>query len=575
MPEPNFLIMSIKLIGGLAIFLYGMNKMTEGLKLVAGSSLRSLLKTLTRNRFSGVLTGAGITAVIQSSSITTVLVVGFISAGLMSLSQSVPVIMGANIGTTVTAQILAFKITKAALGMIALGFALEFAIKKPRPKKLGSILMGLGFIFLGMDIMSDATHPLRTYEPFLNLMQDMRNPLLAIAIGAVFTAMVQSSSATTGIVIVLAGQGLITLENGIALILGANIGTCVTSLLATIGKPREALQAAGVHVLFNVTGVVIWVGLIGPLAVFVRWMSPESAAELPVERLAAETPRQIANAHTVFNVANMLVFIGFTTPMAMLVRKILPDKPPAISTRATPQYLDEMFQQTPDIALERVRLELLHLGGLVQPMVRKAVPAALGGTREDLKQLADWDDDVDTLYDSIYEYIGGLSQYEMSEEQTHRLTELMEVLNSIESLGDIVEANIVPLGIRRLNQHIKMSPDAVTLFQPLVDQVCINVADALTALEKRDIELANRIIGHKLSVNTLADNTFTHLSDSLTGDDRTRVQGIRIEIDLIEMLRRSYYFAKRIAKAVVEMEEGEDAEEAAQPADEIQVGSTH
>jgi phosphate:Na+ symporter len=271
----------------------------------------------------------------------------------------------------------------------------------------------------------------------------------------------------------------------------------------------------------------------------------------------------------------MLVFIGFTTPMAMLVRKILPDKPPAISTRATPQYLDEMFQQTPDIALERVRLELLHLGGLVQPMVRKAVPAALGGTREDLKQLADWDDDVDTLYDSIYEYIGGLSQYEMSEEQTHRLTELMEVLNSIESLGDIVEANIVPLGIRRLNQHIKVSPDAVPLFQPLVDQVCINVADALTALEKRDIELANRVIGHKLSVNALADNTFTHLSDSLTGDDRTRVQGIRIEIDLIEMLRRSYYFAKRIAKAVVEMEEGEDAEEAAQPTDEIQESSTH
>lgn len=562
MPDPNFLVMSFKLVGGLAVFLYGMTKMTEGLKLVAGSSLRSLLKTLTRNRFSGVLTGAGITAVIQSSSITTVLVVGFISAGLMSLSQSVPVIMGANIGTTVTAQILAFKITKAALGMIALGFALEFALKKPRPKKLGSILMGLGFIFLGMDIMNDATAPLRTYEPFLDLMQNMSNPLLAIAVAAAFTAMVQSSSATTGIVIVLAGQGLITLENGIALILGANLGTCVTSLLAAIGKPREALQAAGVHVLFNLAGVIIWVGLIGPLAVFVRWLSPESAALLPIERLAAETPRQIANAHTVFNVANMLLFIGFTTPLATLIRKILPDKPVMLSSRASPQYLEKMFLATPDIALERVRLELIHLGGLVQPMVRKAVPAGLAGNRLDLKQLVDWDNDVDALYDSIYEYIGGLSQYEMSAEQARRLAELMEALNSIESLGDIVEANIVPLGLRRLEQNIAMSRNAVQTYQPLVDLVCLNVADALTALEKRDVELARRVIDRKPQVNKLADHTFTQLSDALFGKDKARVQGIRIEIDFLEMLRRSYYFAKRIAKAVVEMEEADKQAEA-------------
>ncbi|HOG04168.1 MAG TPA: Na/Pi symporter, partial [Accumulibacter sp.] len=234
-------MMTVELLGGLAIFLFGMLQMEEGLKAVAGERMKGILAKLTVNRFMGVGTGALVTAVIQSSSVTTVLVVGFISAGLMTLSQSVGVIMGANIGTTITAQIVAFKITKAALGMIAVGFAMLFIARSDRTKHYGEMLMGLGMVFFGMHVMSEAMEPLRSYQPFLDLMKSMDNPLVGVLIATAFTALIQSSSASTGIVIVMAGQGFISLQAGIALAFGANIGTCATALLAVIGKPREAV----------------------------------------------------------------------------------------------------------------------------------------------------------------------------------------------------------------------------------------------------------------------------------------------------------------------------------------------
>jgi phosphate:Na+ symporter len=247
------------LFGGLALFLLGMDIMTQALKSAAGDYMKEILGKLTQNRFIGVGIGAFVTAIIQSSSVTTVILVGFITAGLMSMSQSVAVIIGANIGTTITAQILAFKVTKLALPMIAGGFLLSLVAKTESWKQTGRILLGLGMVFYGMSIMSGALSPLRSYEPFIEFMISMQNPLMGVAVGALFTAVVQSSSATTGILIVMASQGLIGLESAIAIALGANIGTCVTAGLACIGKPREAVRAAVVHTLFNVIGVLLWV----------------------------------------------------------------------------------------------------------------------------------------------------------------------------------------------------------------------------------------------------------------------------------------------------------------------------
>ena len=223
------------LFGGLALFLFGMEQMTDALKAVAGGGMKKLLARLTTNRFKAAFAGAFVTAVIQSSSVTTVLVVGFISAGLLSLTQSIGIILGADIGTTITAQIIAFKITRYALVLVAIGFGLMFLAKQEKLRQYGTMLMGLGLIFFGMELMSQATHPLRSYQPFINLMRRMGNPLTGILIGTVFTSLVQSSSATIGVIIVLAGQGFITLEAGIALAFGANIGTCIKNSLRSSG----------------------------------------------------------------------------------------------------------------------------------------------------------------------------------------------------------------------------------------------------------------------------------------------------------------------------------------------------
>ena len=385
--DPNFLQIVVGVLGGLALFLFGMGQMTDTLKSVAGRGMRTLLARLTTNRFTGSFTGAFVTAVVQSSSVTTVLLVGFISAGLMSLEQAIGVIMGANIGSTITAQLIAFNVAQFALPLVTIGFALSFLAKQDRVRMIGSMVMGLGLIFYGMSLMSDATDPLRSYEPFIQSMQSMDNVLVAIAVSALITAIIQSSAATTGIVIVLASQGYITLEAGIALALGANIGTCITAVLAAIGRPAAARQAALAHVLFNIAGVMIWAPLIGPFAELVRSISPASPDLDGVARLAAEAPRQIANAHTAFNVFNTLLFIWFTGPLARLVRWLVPERSGQGQQTIEPKYLDPACLETPALALDRVRMELGHLGERVIRMTEATAEAVVQGTRQDLRHV--------------------------------------------------------------------------------------------------------------------------------------------------------------------------------------------
>jgi phosphate:Na+ symporter len=252
MEQLNILEMIMWLAGGLALFVFGMDQMVKGLLMIAGPQIKSVLSNLTTNRVTGALTGAGVTAVIQSSSITTVLTVGFVSAGLMTVTQAASVVMGANLGTTITAQIVAFKVSNYALGILAIGFLIKFLAVRYKTKGTGSLIFGLGLIFFGMSVMSDGMSPLRDYQPFLTLMHELDNVVIAILISAIFTALVQSSSATIGIVIVMATNGLLTLESGIALAMGAHIGTTITALLASIGKSKEALRTALIHTLFNV-----------------------------------------------------------------------------------------------------------------------------------------------------------------------------------------------------------------------------------------------------------------------------------------------------------------------------------
>ena len=547
--------------GGLALFLYGMRKMTEALKTVAGGGMKVLLARLTANRFTGALAGILITAVIQSSSITTVLVVGFISAGLMTLSQSVGVILGASVGTTVTAQIIAFKVTKYALVLIGIGFLMELTARRERVKHYGIMLMGLGLIFFGMELMSQATYPLRSYRPFIELMQNLKNPLMGILIGTGFTAIVQSSSATTGVVIVLAGQGFISLNAGIALVFGANIGTCITALLATIGKPRVAVRAAVVHVIYKVAGVAIWLPFILPLADVVRSISP-SAPELEgMARLAAEAPRQIANAHTLFNLANLVLFIGLTGFLARIAQRLVPDRPePAVET-IRPRYLEAYFLQTPPLALDQTRLEVERLGEMALHMTREALPAVLEGDENRFSALDKQEADVDVLHGEIIIYLGKLALEDLIDPQPRRIYEYIAAANYIENISDVVQKALVTEGRERLARGFQVSPETREILVPLHEQCCRAVEVALQALAEDDAGKARAVADSKKTFNDLAEKARSHLVRRLSADVPDRLTAFRLETDIIENLKRIHTLGRRIADVVEEAEAPRQSEQ--------------
>lgn len=542
----------IGLLGGLAIFLFGMEQMTDALKNLAGARMKSLLAKMTTNRFKGVFAGAFVTAIIQSSSVTTVLVVGFITAGLMSLSQAIGIIMGANIGTTITAQIIAFDVTRYALLLVAVGFGLLFTSQRVKWRRYGSLIMGLGLIFFGMELMSAATEPLRAFQPFINLMHSIDNPLVAIIVSAIFTGVIQSSSATTGIIIVLASRGFITLEAGIALALGANLGTCITALMSAIGKPPEAAQAALVHVIFNVFGIVIWLGFINQLADFARWVSPTNPQLQGMARITAEAPRQIANAHTLFNLANTLIFIWFVKPLAQLARFLVPERLALRPERVQPQYLNKIFLETPELAFQSVKLELDRLGRYALRMVRRALPVVVTGSQEDLATLAKMDEAVDTLHGAIITYLGQLSQRGLLRRETEQIRDYITITNYIENICDLIETNLVEVGYSRLSQDVRISQATQEVLTSLYEQVGWTVEQALKAVAESDKVLAQEVIAAKPEINRLAEAANDHLGRRLIAEEPDRLETFRIETEIIEYLKRMYYFAKRIAKIMVE-----------------------
>lgn len=540
------------LIGGLALFLFGLDQLSDALKLIAGEGMRKILARLTTNRFTGALAGAIVTAIIQSSSVTTVLVVGFISAGLMTLPQSIGVIIGANIGTTITAQLIAFKITQYSLLLVAAGFFLLFGSKNEKVRYYGHMIMGLGLIFFGMLLMSDGTKPLQTYPPFTEIMQRMDHPLTAILLAAGFTALIQSSSATTGLVITLASQGFISLDAGIALVFGANIGTCITVGLASLGKSRDAVRAALVHVLFNAVGVMIWFAFIPQLGVLVSWLSPARADLQGAARLAAETPRQLANAHTIFNIANTMIFIWFTTPLAAIVKWIVPEPASVDVEVSKPKYLDPILLQTPSLAMDIVRMEMGRLGATALHMMRGALDTVTRGSKEEIDALADLDNNVDALYAAIVTYLGRLSKENLTDRQAAQLHNYLSAANYVESIGDMIETNLVEAGRERLRAKLEISKATEDVLSAMNKKVAWATERAIHAIASSDLDAAHEVAGAKEEINRLAAAAEKHLSRRLAADEPNRLATFRLESEIMEYLRRMYYFAKRIAKLVVD-----------------------
>ncbi len=549
----DWLQLGLGLFGGLALFLGGLEQLSEGMKKAAGHTLRDVLARLTTNRFKGALTGAFITAVLNSSTVTTLLVVGFIGGGMMTLAQSVGVIMGANIGSTMTAQLLAFNLSAYALGPVAIGFFMLFTAKREKVRYYGMMLMGIGLVFYGMGLMSGAMTPLRSFEPFLEILKTLENPLAGIVAGAAFTAIVQSSAATVGIAIAMASEGLLALPAGIALALGANIGTAVTTGLMGFLSSRstEALRASVVHILFNVLGVALWLPLIWLLVEIAVWISPASPHLEGAARAAAEVPRQIANANTFFNAANTVLFIGFTGLFARMVERLVPERAPEAGVIIEPEFLDESAFAAPTVALQHVRLELGRMGAIALGMLRDVAPA-LG--KRDLKlfeDIARRDDEVDILEGEILKYLGRLREEALTEEESLEFQALVAATDNLESLADVIETDIFSLAQKLADVTSTPGEETRGLLSELHATVASAVELAVQAIRDNDQQAAESVLTMKDRVREQSARLLERKAMRLTAEDSDYLNLIRLEMSFVDHMRHIYTLAKRIAKVVV------------------------
>ena len=548
MTELNPLTMTIELLGGLALFLYGMEKMTDGLKAAAGKQMNMLLAKLTGNAFLGAITGAIVTAVIQSSSVTTVLVVGFVSAGIMTLVQSVGVIFGANVGTTVTAQIVAFNTTALAFPLIAIGFTMTFVWKQGVSRHYGAMLMGLGLILYGMAVMGSAMSPLRTHEGFAGLLQSLQNPILGMLAGAVFTALVQSSSATIGLAVVMATQGLLSLPAGIAILFGAKIGTGITAILASIGKPQDAKRAAAVHVLFNVLGSVIWLPFIAQLAGLAEMISPVAAHLQGVERLAEEVPRQIANAATIWATANTLLFLPFAALFAAVAIKIIPDRALEEKAIIRPRYLDKELIRVPAMALERARMEIGHMGVLIEDMLTKVTSAFKA---RDFSELSRQYDQVVVLREAVLAYLQHVGRGELSDAEADEHARLVAATGDIENLGSAVSRELAPLAKALKEADITPSEETAALLDRLFQTIQESAHSALRALVEKDERAAQTVVANRDTILALTFELHRLQSARLALNDPERLLKHRVQFEILDKLRRIFSVAEHMAISVL------------------------
>lgn len=420
------------LLGGLALFLYGMQMMSNGLEAAAGNKMKQILEKLTANRFLGVLVGAGITAVIQSSSATTVMVVGFVNSGMMTLKQAVWIIMGANIGTTITGQLIALDVGQLAPLFAFCGVALIVFVKKQKVHHYGLIVAGLGILFIGMEMMSGAMMPLRESEAFVSLMTKFSNPVLGILAGAVFTAVIQSSSASVGILQALAGSGLIGLSNAVYVLFGQNIGTCITAILAAIGTSRNAKRTTVIHLMFNLIGTTIFTiaCITTSLTSLVESLTPDNVAS------------QIANMHTLFNIVTTLLLLPFGNYLAKAAVRILPEKQDEQADVMHMEFIRPMETKRDTqiglsaIAVTGIKKELHRMIDMAKENVEASFQAVKAGTTENLETVQEREEYIDYLNKEISKYISKVLVNESNPRDSQYISALFKVCGNVERIGD-------------------------------------------------------------------------------------------------------------------------------------------
>ena len=558
----------IGMLGGLALFLYGMGKMSNGMKKTAGNKLRDILSALSKNRVIAMVIGAIVTMIIQSSSATTVMLVSFVQAGLMNFTQSLGVILGADIGTTVTAQLIAFKVTDYSLLMIALGFGINMIAQKDKIKNIGEIILGFGILFYGMKLMSDTMSPLREYPLFINVMGQLKNPYMGLLVGTVFTGLVQSSAATAGIVLVLAQQGLITLETGIPIIFGANIGTCVTAGLASINATREAKRVAIAHVIFKITGVLLFIFWVPGFADLIRFLS---------ERFSSDVARQIANAHTIFNVSLAVLFLPLTPLFSRLILKIFPIRGEPLSIEKKTKYLDDSAITSPAVAIELARRELSYMAQILGRMLRgiiipfvsdkkfiKKEPLSEEEKEQLIKEIPVKDERhpslslrealdmreeyIDFLNDKIHEFLIGITRYESSEAQAKELYGMISISSDMESIGDLIHRNLLKLVDKKNDLDEDFSLEGKEELMIYHDKVCRQIDRLGEAFAELDIDKAKRIMNRERKYLDLeAQYRIKHL-ERVRHKMADSIKTHEIHMELMDILKQIVVYTSNIAK---------------------------
>ncbi len=561
-------LLIIGMLGGLAFFLYGMIKMSDGMKKTAGNKMRSILSALTRNRMAALILGALVTMVVQSSSATTVMLVSFVHAGLMNFTQTLGVILGADIGTTVTAQLIAFNVSNYALLMIAIGFGLQIIPKADNTRNIGEIIFGFGVLFYGMKLMSDSMEPLRGYEGFINVMQGLENPFLGLMVGTLFTALIQSSAATIGVVIVLAHQGLITLESGIPLIFGANIGTCVTAGLASINTSRDAKRVALAHVVFKIAGVMLFIFWIPGFAELVRALSVKFGSDIA---------RQIANAHTIFNVGLAVIFIPFTALFSRLVVWFLPDKEEDTGIRPRVRFLDESSLSSPALAIELARREISHMAGTLGRMLKAVIIPFISDekfirkkplTKEEIELLIKdiptrderhpqltllegidmREEKLDFLNDRIGEFLIKISKKEISKDQANEVYGMITIASDMESIGDLIHRNLVKLIAKKRELDVDFSDEGKEELMIYHKKVCRQIDLLEQAFAERDMEKARKIMeGEKKYLDLEEQYRIRHLQ-RIRLERQDSLNTHEVHMEMMDILKQIVVYSSNIAK---------------------------
>ncbi len=546
----------IGLLGGLGLFLLGMIILSEGMRNAAGDRMRSVLSSVTHNRFTSVGIGTLVTTIIQSSSATTIMLVSFVQSGLMKYRQTLGVILGAGIGTTITAQIIAFKLTDYALLLVAVGFVLNYFFKTNQVKYLGRVVLGFGVLFYGMHVMSDSMAPLKDYAPFIRTMLQLENPLIGILVGAVITALIQSSSAFIGIMITLSLQGLLTLDASIPLILGANVGTSATALLATVKADREARKVAISHAVFKVFGALLFVWWLPGLAEFVRGFSPVSAIDQGVLVGEQTSARQIANIHMIFNVGLTLILLPFLDLFAKLMNRVYPKRETMELPELKTYYLDKnVLKSSGSLALNLAKKEVLRVGEIVEDMLTHIIEPFLTKKKSNLQYIQNREYEVNFLRDQIKDYLLKISRKDIEEPRLNEVFQLIYTIKELEQIADLISTNLSDKAEGWCNSNLEFSEEGKSELLDYYNRALKQLHRAREVLDAVNLEKAREMKKKYKKYRNMAIDLEKNHFERLKEEVNKSVSSSKTHLELISTLKIINERATNIARILLKWSE--------------------